>query len=91
MMAGGNPLKDRTVRSIFRLLLGGLCVMAWLIQPEPSDTPFAISMLMFLRFVPLFVAAGSIWGRAGRGAMIGIGLFFFVMGTEALSILMWDV
>ncbi len=83
-------LNDCTLHPVVWLILSGLWALAWIMQPEASDTTWALSSLLFLRFVPMFVVVGSLWGRAGTGALVGIGVFFVLMGVESLSLLMWD-
>jgi hypothetical protein len=84
-------INDSTLHPIVWLLFSGLLALAWLIQPETNDSPIAISFLMFLRFVLIFILGGSMWGRVATGAVIGVILFFALMGAESLSVLMWDV
>ena len=84
-------ISDSTLHPIAWLMLSGLLVFAWILQPVKTDSVLTISSLMFLRFVPLFIVVGSFWGRAGTGAIVGTGLFFGLMGLESLSVLMWEV
>ena len=83
-------IHDSTLHPIVWLLFTGLLGLAWLIEPDTNDSPIAISLLMFLRFVPIFILGGSLWGRVGTGAVLGVSLFFALMGAESLSVLMWD-
>ncbi len=86
----GKQIQDCTLSPVVRLLIGGVCFLAWLIEPVTTDPTLGTSLLMFLRFVPVFIIGGSQCGRAGRGAIIGISLFFTLLAIEALSILLWD-
>lgn len=84
-------IRDSTLHPIGWLLLSGLLVLAWVLQPTKTDTALTTLSLMFLRFVPIFIVVGSLRGRAGTGAIVGIGLFFALMGIESLSALTWEV
>ena len=86
-----TQIRDSTLHPIGWLLLCGLLILAWLLQPAKTDTALTTLSLMFLRFVPVFIVVGSLWGRAGAGAVIGIGLFFALLGIESLSVLTWEV
>ncbi len=85
-----NQIEDSTLHPVVRLALSGLWVLAWVIQPDTTDSPVALCLLTFLRFVPIFIVGGSLYGRAGTGALIGLGLFFALMAAESLSIVIWD-
>jgi hypothetical protein len=74
-----------------RRLLFGVCVLAWVIAPRTSDAPWALSLLMFFRFVPIFIVGGSLCGYTRRGGILGIGLFFGLMAFDSLSLPMWDI
>jgi hypothetical protein len=84
-------IRDSTLHPVAWLLLSGLLALAWIVQPTRTDSTLTISSLMFLRFVPLFIVVGAIWRRAGTGLIVGVALFFALMGLESLSVLMWDV
>jgi hypothetical protein len=86
-----TQIRDSTLHPIVWLLLSGLLVFAWVLQPVKTDASLSTVSLMFLRFVPVFIIFGSLWGRAGTGAIVGIGLFFGLMGVESLSVLTWEV
>jgi hypothetical protein len=83
-------IADCSLHPVARLMIGGIFMLAWVIQPAAHDPALAVILLMFLRFVPLFVIGGSLCGRTGVGTLVGIGLFFALMGAESLSLLMWD-
>ncbi|HTQ39179.1 MAG TPA: hypothetical protein VMJ32_09120 [Pirellulales bacterium] len=85
-----RAVHDFTLVRADRLLLIGLCLLAWLIEPTFSDSPLALSALMFVRVVPIFILGGSVYGRALTGAFIGAGLFFGLLGAQAISVVMWD-
>lgn len=86
-----DQAKDSALHPIVRLVICGLCILAWMIQPETTDSSGATTLLMFLRFVPIFIIGGSLHGCARKGALIGVALFFTLLGLEALSIVIWDV
>ena len=88
--ARGSQLNDCALHPIVRLVISGVCLLAWTIKPGTTDPPLAISLLMFLRFVPIFTVGGSLYERAATGTAVGIGLFFALLGAESLSIPMWD-
>jgi hypothetical protein len=83
-------IADCSLNPVTRLVIGGIFMLAWVIQPAAHDPALAVILLMFLRFVPLFVIGGSLCGRTGVGTIVGIGMFFALMGAESLSLLMWD-
>ena len=85
-----TQIKDSTLHPVVAMLFSGLWVLAWVIEPHASDSPAAIALMTFLRFVPIFTVGGSLCGRTGTGTMIGVGLFFALMGAESLSIMIWD-
>ena len=86
-----NHLSDFTLGPIARLLVCGVCILAWLIPPSPTDPAGSLSLLMFLRFVPIFVVGGSLCERARKGTIIGLGLFFVLMAADSLSFPMRDI
>jgi hypothetical protein len=81
---------DFVVSPLVRIIVLAACLLAWIIQPEATDHSLALSLLMFLRFVPIFIVGGFLCGRVARGAVIGTGLFFILMMTDSLSLLTWD-
>jgi hypothetical protein len=81
---------DFTLARADRLFMIGMCVLAWLIEPAVSDSPLALSGLMFVRVVPVFILGGSLFGHALAGAIVGAGLFFGLLGAGAMSAVMWD-
>jgi len=83
-------INDSTLHPLAQVMIAGICFLAWLIEPSTNDSLVASSLLMFLRFVPVFVVGGSFYGRAGTGTIIGISLFFTLMATESVSVLLWD-
>jgi len=83
-------ITDCTLHPIVWLVFSGLLALAWLIEPLRGDSTIGISLLMFLRFVLGFIVLGSLWGRVGAGMLVGICLFFVLMGMNSLSLLMWD-
>ena len=83
-------VQDFTLVRADRLLMCGLCLLAWLIEPTLSDSPPSVAALMFVRFVPIFILFGSLYGHALAGAIIGSGLFFALLGAGAMSAVMWD-
>lgn len=88
--ARGRQFNDCALHPIVRLVICGACLLAWTIKPGATDPPLAISLLMFLRFVPIFIVGGSFFERAAAGMLIGSGLFFALLGAESLSLAMWD-
>lgn len=85
-----TKVSDSRLSPPVRLLLVGIALLSWLIQPSAADSIPAIALLMFLRFVPVFVLIGSRFGRAGAGAVVGMAIFFVMMGAGALSFVTWD-
>src|SRR5690242_6025370 len=81
---------DSRLSSPVRLLLAVIAILSWLIQPTAADSIPAITLLMFLRFVPVFVLIGSRFGHAGAGAIVGMAIFFIMMGAGSLSFVTWD-
>jgi hypothetical protein len=86
-----DRLDDFTLSPLARLLVCGVCLLTWVIPPGSTYAPFDLSLLMFLRFVPVFIVGGSLCGHAMRGTIIGMGLFFVLMAADSLSLLMWDI
>jgi hypothetical protein len=81
---------DFTLARIDRLLVILFCMLAWLVEPNINDSSLALSGLMFVRFVPVFILGGSMCGHALAGAVVGAGLFFGLLGMGAMSFVMWD-
>src|SRR5262249_27527039 len=81
---------DSRLNPVLRWVLAGVAILSWIIQPRPFDSTLAITLLMFLRFVPVFVLVGSCFGRAGAGTIVGVALFFAMMAAESLSFVAWD-
>jgi hypothetical protein len=88
--AARSWLSDFTLHPIARLVISGMCILAWVIQPEPSDSAVATGLLMFLRSVPIFIVGGSACGRAATGALVGVAIFFALMWAVSVSLVMWD-
>jgi hypothetical protein len=86
-----DDLNEFTLSPLARLLICGVCLLMWVVPPGLTYAPFDLSLLLFLRFVPIFIVGGSLCGYTMRGTILGMGLFFVLMAADSLSLLMWDI